>query len=147
MATEPRAGIVHAAKKLSGGIPGGEMLVELSSSNFETDVMSEGIALIDCWAPWCGACKEFVPVFEAAAERHPDHIFAKLNTQSEEELTKKLKVSHIPTVILFRDGLLLLRRPGYLSPEEIDEVIKTAENLDMAQVRADMDQRMSGESG
>lgn len=123
------------------------MLVDLHSVNFEGCVMSGGIALIDCWAPWCGACKDFTPIFEAAAERHPEHTFAKLNTHAEEELTKKLKVSHIPTIILFRDGLLLLRRPGHLTEAEIDEAIGTAEGLDMEQVRADMEKRMAGESG
>ena len=121
------------------------MLLDLVESNFEESVMSGGIALIDCWAPWCGACRDFTPVFEAAAERHPEHTFAKLNTHVEEVLTKKLKVSHIPTIILFRDGLLLLRRPGYLSEAEIDEAITTAEGLDMQQVRADMERRMAGE--
>lgn len=108
--------------------------------------MSEGIALIDCWAPWCAACKDFTPTFEAAAERHASHTFAKLNTQDQSDLAKKLKVSHIPTTILFRDGLLLLRQPGYLNQEEIDQAIATAEGLDMARVRADMEKRVTGES-
>jgi thioredoxin 1 len=123
------------------------MLVDLGDSNFEECVMTGGIALIDCWAPWCGACKGFAPTFEAAAERFPDHTFAKLDTQDQGELAKKLKVTHIPTIILFRDGLLLLRRPGYLSDTEIDEVIGTAEGLDMERVRADMEERVGAESG
>ena len=123
------------------------MLVDLDDSNFEECVMSGGIALIDCWAPWCGACKDFTPTFEAGAKRHPTHTFAKLNTQERGELAKKLKVSHIPTIILFRDGLLLLRRPGYLSDREIDEAIGTAEGLDMERVRADMEKRVAAESG
>jgi thioredoxin len=123
------------------------MLIDLESSNFDDHVMASGIALIDCWAPWCGACQEFTPVFESAAERHPTHTFAKLNTQDEGELAKKLKVSHIPTIILFRDGLLLLRRPGYLSGEEIDEAIATAEGLDLEQVRADMERRVAAQAG
>lgn len=123
------------------------MLVDLGDSNFEECVVSGGIVLIDCWAPWCGACKGFSPTFEAAAKRFPDHTFAKLNTQDQGELAKKLKVTHIPTIILFRDGLLLLRRPGYLSDTEIDEVIGTAEGLDMEQVRADMEERVAAESG
>jgi thioredoxin 1 len=122
------------------------MLVDVNSSNFDASVMSEGIALVDCWAPWCAACKDFTPTFEAAAERHPSHTFAKLDTQDQSDLAKKLKVSHIPTIILFRDGLLLLRQPGYLSHDEIDEVIATAEGLDMDHVRADMEKRIAGET-
>ena len=122
------------------------MLVDLEETNFEDCVMSEGIALIDCWAPWCAACKDYTPTFEAAAERHASHTFAKLNTHDQEDLAKKLKVSHIPTTILFRDGLLLLRQPGYLNQAEIDQAIATAEGLDMAQVRADMEKRTTGQS-
>ena len=120
------------------------MLVDVNNSNFEARLMSEGIAFVDCWAPGCGACRQFTPTFEAAAKRHPSHTFAKLNTQDESDLTKKLKVTHIPTTILFRDGLLLLRQPGYLSREEIDEAIATAESLDMERVRADMEKRLPG---
>ena len=122
------------------------MLVELANSNFESRVMSGGIALIDCWAPWCAACRDFTPTFEAAAERHPLHTFATLNTQDQGELAQKLNVRHIPTTILFRDGLLLLRQPGYLTHDEIDEVISKAEGLDMEHVRTDMEKRIAGES-
>ncbi len=122
------------------------MLVDLVESNFDACVMSEGIALIDCWAPWCAACKDYAPTFEAASERHASHTFAKLNTHDQSDLAKKLKVSHIPTTVLFRDGLLLLRQPGYLNADEIDQAISTAEGLDMAQVRADMEKRTKGES-
>ncbi len=122
------------------------MLIDIDSSNFDTYVMSKGIALIDCWAPWCAACKDFTPTFEEASERHASHTFAKLNTQEESELTKRLKVNHVPTIILFRDGLLLLRQPGYLTHDEIDQAIATAEVLDMARVRADMEKRVTGES-
>mgnify|MGYP001822640943 CR=1 FL=1 len=121
------------------------MLVDVNSSNFDASVMSEGIALVDCWAPWCAACQDFTPTFEAASDRHPSHTFAKLNTHDQSDLAKKLKVSHIPTIILFRDGLLLLRQPGHLSQDEIDEVIATAEGLDMDHVRADMEKRTAGE--
>jgi thioredoxin 1 len=125
---------------------GAIVLVDVDKANFDERVMSDGIVLIDCWAPWCAACRDFEPAFEAAAERHPSHVFARLNTQDESELAKRLKVSHIPTVILFRDGLLLLRQPGYLKDTEIDEVIAKAEGLNMEQVRADMETRLTGES-
>ncbi len=117
------------------------MLTSLTAENFDETALSEGIAVIDCWAPWCRACRDFTPVFEAAAERHDEHRFVTLNTQDQEDLTKKLKISHIPTLILFRDGLLLLRQPGHLSREEIDEVIGKAESLDMNVVRKDMEER------
>jgi thioredoxin 1 len=122
------------------------MLIDVDRTNFDASVMAEGIALVDCWASWCAACKDFTPTFEAAAERHPSHTFAKLDTQDQSDLAKKLKVSHIPTIILFRDGLLLLRQPGYLSQDEIDEVIAKAEGLDMDHVRADMEKRIAGET-
>ena len=122
------------------------MKVALSESNFDECILSEGIALIDCWAPWCAACKDFAPVFEAAEQRHGGHTFATLNTQDHPELTKKLNVSHIPTIILFRDGLLLLRQPGHLAAEDIDEVIAKAESLDMDHVRSDMEKRERAES-
>jgi thioredoxin 1 len=122
------------------------MLIDVDRTNFDASVMAEGIALVDCWASWCAACKDFTPTFEAAAERHPSHTFAQLDTQDQSDLAKKLKVSHIPTIILFRDGLLLLRQPGYLSQDEIDEVIAKAEGLDMDHVRADMEKRIAGET-
>jgi thioredoxin 1 len=117
------------------------MLTTLDGDNFSEITQGGGIALIDCWAPWCAACKDFTPIFEAAAERHSKHVFAKFNTHENDELTKHLKVTHIPTIILFRDGLLLLRQPGHLSASEIDEVIEKAESIDMDQVRSDMEAR------
>jgi thioredoxin 1 len=113
---------------------------------FEERILTEGIVLIDCWAPWCSACKDFTPVFETAAERYPEHLFATLNTHDSEELTKRLKITHIPTIILFRDGMLLLRQPGHLSADEIDEIVRKAEGLDMERVRRDMERRGRDES-
>ena len=95
--------------------------------------------LIDCWAAWCQGCSEFTPVFEAASERHPTATFATLDTGSESELTSKLSVKHIPTLILFRDGILLLRQPGYVPAEGLDEIIDKAQSLDMDHVRAEME--------
>lgn len=117
------------------------MLVQLTADIFEEKVLSKGITVIDCWAPWCPACKDFTPIFEAAAERHGEHTFATLNTHDQEALTKQLRVTHIPTIILFRDGLLLLRQPGHLTRDQIDEVVHTAEKVDMAQIRRDMETR------
>ena len=121
------------------------MLVEVSTSNFDQCLMSEGIALVECWAPWCAACGDFTQVFEEAARRHPPHLFGKINTHECSDLAKKLQVKHIPTMVLLRDGLLLLRQPGHISGEQIDELIGKAEGLDMAHVRAEMEKRTAHE--
>ncbi|MEX1312433.1 MAG: thioredoxin family protein [Candidatus Sulfomarinibacteraceae bacterium] len=113
--------------------------IALDQANFDQQVLTEGIVMVDCWAPWCQGCGEFEPVFDAASERHPAHTFAKVNTKTEGELTKKLGVKHIPTLILFRDGILLLRQPGYVPAEGLDEIIEKAEGLDMDHVRAGME--------
>lgn len=110
----------------------------VTSDNFEDKIFQGGIVLIDCWAPWCVACKDFKPVFEAASARHVRHSFVTIDTQAEGELTDKLKVSHIPTLILFRDGVLLLRQPGYVPAEGLDDIVTQAESLDMDHVRAEM---------
>ena len=118
--------------------------IALELADFDSLVLTEGIVLIDCWAPWCRGCKDFDPVFEAAADRHPDHTFAKVNTETEDELRKRLGVKHIPTLILFRDGILLLRQPGHAPAEALDEIVEKAEALDMDQVRAAMEEEKPG---
>ena len=112
---------------------------ELDTDNFDELVIEGGIVLVDCWAPWCRPCKEFAPVFESAAERHPSHAFVKVDTQSHPELTAKLGVKHVPTLVLFRDGILLYRQPGYAPGEALDEIVEKAEGLDMEAVRATLD--------
>ena len=112
--------------------------VSLSESNFSETVQKEGIALVDCWASWCKACKEFQPVFEATAKRHPTHRFAKLNTQEEKKLVESLGINHIPTLMLFRDGLLLFKQPGYFDENGLNDIIAQGESLDMEEVKAAM---------
>jgi thioredoxin 1 len=112
---------------------------QLTGASFDDVVIADGIVLIDCWASWCQGCKQFGPVFEAAAERFPAHTFAQVDTQAEGELTEKLGVRHIPTLILFRDGILLLRQPGYVPAEGLDEIVEKAAALDMDHVRSEME--------
>jgi thioredoxin 1 len=112
---------------------------KITDSTFDDIVLTDGVVLIDCWAPWCQGCKQFDPVFRAAADRHPDHTFAQVDTQAESELAKKLGVTHIPTLILFRDGILLLRQPGYVPAEGLDEIVDKAAALDMDHVRREME--------
>jgi len=113
-------------------------LVDITEDSFEDTVLGGDVVLIDCWARWCKGCKDFEPVFAAAAERHPDHTFGRVNTGSEKELTKKLKVQHIPTLIVFREGILLMRQPGHAPAEALDEIVEKAAALDMDHVRSEL---------
>lgn len=110
--------------------------VDLNSENFVSTAEKNGILLVDCWASWCDACKPFAPVFERVAAKHSQHTFGKIDTQLEKDLVSKLGIDHIPTLLLYRDGILVFRQPGYFSEEELDDVVRQAESLDMNEVRA-----------
>jgi thioredoxin 1 len=113
-------------------------MIDLTADNFVSTVSQEGIVLVDCWARWCEGCKTFSPVFEKVAEKHPEHTFGNLDTEAEKEITKKLEIKHIPTLLLYRDGLMLFHQPGNFDTETLEGIIKQAEGLDMDQVRADI---------
>jgi thioredoxin 1 len=109
--------------------------IELNSENFEQITSGEGIVLVDAWAPWCAPCRGFAPVFESASERHPEHVFAKLDTQAEKEIRERLGIQHIPSLLVYRDGILLYNDAGSPPGEALDELIVQAEALDMDEVR------------
>ncbi len=102
------------------------------------DVVSEGIALIDCWAPWCGPCKAFGPVFDAASERHDDVTFAKINTEEEQEFAAAFQIRAIPSLLIFRDGILLGVQQGALPGEALDEIIGKVKEVNMEDVKAEI---------
>jgi len=114
-------------------------LVELNRSNFEQAVSGPGIVMVDCWAGWCAACKDFGPVFERVAGKHPEHTFGKLDTESEKELVSDLKVEHIPTLVLFRDGIKLFQQPGYYEEDKLEDILRQAESVDMNAVRSHLE--------
>ena len=111
-------------------------VVDLNQGNFEQTVSGRGIVMVDCWADWCVACRDFEPVFERVAEKHPDHTFGKLDTENEKELVSELKIEHIPTLVLYRDGIKLFLQPGYFEEEKLDDIVSQAESVDMNEVRA-----------
>jgi thioredoxin 1 len=113
------------------------MIKELSNSNFEQVVQQPGIVIVDCWAAWCGACKQFEPVFKRVAERHSQHTFAKLDTETNKDMRSALGISHIPSLLLYRDGLLLFNEPGNFDEATLKGIIDQAEKLDMEMVRAE----------
>ena len=113
-------------------------LVNLSEHNFGQTVDLPGIVMVDCWASWCGACKDFAPVYEKVATRHSEHTFGKLDTQSQKNLVAKLGIEQIPSLLLYRDGILLFQQPGYFDEEQMEDILRQAESLDMEVVKADM---------
>ena len=105
----------------------------LTTDAFE-DTVSSGITLVDFWADWCGPCKMFAPIYEAASEKYPDIIFGKVDTEAEQSLASAAGITSIPTLMAFRDGILVFSQPGALPAPALDEVITAVKSLDMVEV-------------
>jgi thioredoxin 1 len=110
-------------------------VVELTKENFEQVVTGNKTVIVDYWAPWCGPCRGFAPVFERVAQANPDVVFAKVNTDDEQEIAQHFQIRSIPTLMVFRDQIIVFSQPGALPQNALEQIVEKAKGLDMEEVR------------
>ncbi len=114
--------------------------VEVTQENFEQTVNNHNMVVVDFWAPWCGPCRSFAPAYEAASEKHPDVVFAKVNTEEQQTLAGHFQIRSIPTLMIFREKIVIFAQPGALPAAALEQVIEKAKALDMDAVRREIEQ-------
>ena len=122
-------------------------VVELTKENFEKVITSNATVVVDYWAPWCGPCRGFAPVYERVAEANPDVVFAKVDTDAEQEIASHFQIRSIPTLMVFRDQIIVFSQPGALPQNALEQVVAKAKELDMDQVRQQISQQETAQPG
>ncbi len=110
----------------------------LTANDFESTVLENDIVLVDFWAEWCGPCRNFAPVFESASQQHSDVVFGKVDTEAEQALAGAAQITSIPTLMAFREGVLVFAQPGALAAPQLEQVIEAVRGLDMDQIRSEI---------
>ena len=116
-------------------------VTQLTQSNLEDTINNNDIVVIDFWAPWCGPCQTFKPIFEEASERHDDATFVSCNTEEQGELAAMFQIRSIPTLVVFREGIGIFGQPGMLPAEALDELMEKVRGLDMDEVKAEVEKQ------
>ncbi len=119
--------------------------VNLTNDNFKDIVDKSDIVLVDFWAEWCGPCKMFAPIFEEVSEKHSDVVFGKVNTEQEQQLAAMFQIRSIPTLMIFREQIVIFAQPGMLPASALEEIIGKARELDMDHVRAEIAKQQAGQ--
>jgi len=114
--------------------------LEVTQENFHQVVGGNNMVLVDFWEPWCGPCRSFAPVYEAASEKYPDVVFAKVNTEEQQALAAHFQIRSIPTLMIFREKIIIFAQPGALPASALEQVVEKAKSLDMDEVRREIEQ-------
>jgi len=120
--------------------------IELNEELLEKTVVDNDIVIIDFWAPWCGPCKSFGPIYEEVSEKHPDIVFAKVNTEVEQGIAAHFQIRSIPTLMIFREQIVLFSEAGMLPASALEQVIEQVKTLDMDKVKADIEAAAQAET-
>ena len=122
-------------------------LVNLTAENFNDEVQKSQIAILDFWAPWCGPCKSFAPIFEKVAGENPDILFGKINTEEEQALAQHFQIRSIPTVMILKEGIVVFNQAGMLPEEALNDLLSQVKELDMDKVREEIAKEQAAQGG